>query len=176
MATAKTGYNHNEPVAYIKAETGWLLQPAYFILKPIGENTMKLGLIYATMTGHSRKIARAVEETLGVEAVDIKTNPKLESIDLLFVVGGIYGGAATPELLEFLKHVNSAQVKKAVLLTSSGGKTAKQSDVRAVLTGNGIEVAEEEFTCQGGFLVVGIGHPNKTDLQNAVAFAQQWVA
>ena len=137
---------------------------------------MKIALIYATMTGHSRKIARALQETLGVEAVDIKTNPKLESIDLLFVVGGIYGGTATPELLAYLKQVNSTQVKKAVLLTSSGGKTAKQSDVRALLNENGIEVAAEEFTCQGGILFVGIGHPNKTDLQNAVAFAQQWVA
>jgi flavodoxin len=137
---------------------------------------MNIALIYATMTGHSRKIARALQETLGVEAVDIKTNPKLESIDLLFVVGGIYGGTATPELLAYLKQVNSTQVKKAVLLTSSGGKTAQQNDVRAVLTENGIEVADEEFTCQGGFLFVGLGHPNKTDLQNAVAFAQQWVA
>ena len=137
---------------------------------------MKLGLIYATMTGHSRKIARALGETLGIEAVDIKTNPHLEDIDLLFVVGGIYGGTGSTELLAYLKQVTSAQVKKVVLLTSSGGKTAQQSDVRALLTGNGIEVAEEEFTCQGGFLFVGLGHPNKTDLQNAVAFAQRWVS
>jgi flavodoxin len=137
---------------------------------------MNIALIYATMTGHSRKIARALQETLGSEAVDIKTNPQLEAIDLLFVVGGIYGGTSSPQMLEYLKQVTSSQVKKAVLLTSSGGKTANQSDVRAVLTANGIEVAEEEFTCQGGFLFVGISHPNKTDLQNAVAFAQQWVA
>ena len=135
---------------------------------------MNTGVIYATKTGHSRKIAMGLGEALGIPPMDIKTNPNLENIDLLYIVGGIYGGKSSPELTAFLANVTSAQVKKAVLLTSFGGKTQKQTDVREVLNANGIEVADEEFTCQGSILFVGIGHPNASDLRNAVTFARQW--
>jgi flavodoxin len=137
---------------------------------------MNIGLIYATKTGHSRSIALRLGEALGIQPLDIKNNPKLEEVDLLFIVGGIYGGKSSPELAAYLSNITSTQVKKAVLLTSSGGKTQKQSDVREILRANGVEVADEEFTCQGSILFVGIRHPNSTDLENAVAFVRQWTS
>jgi flavodoxin len=136
-------------------------------------DSMRIGIIYYTKLGHSRKIAQAISQELKIEAQDIRTHPNLDGIDLLYIVSGIYGGKSDPELLKFLSTLDNQQVKKAVLLTSSGGKTIKAVEVRASLSNLDIDVLQEEFTCQGAIFFIGIGHPNKTDLQNAVAFVQQ---
>jgi flavodoxin len=133
---------------------------------------MNNAVIYYTKLGHSKKIAQAVADELGVKARDIREKPEIKDTDLLYIVSGIYGGKSAPELLEFLKSLDSNQIKQTVLLTSSGGKTTHAAEVRSVLTELGIPVAEEEFTCQGAIFFVGLGHPNKTDLQNAIQFAQ----
>lgn len=140
---------------------------------------MNNAVIYYTKLGHSKKIAEAVADELGVKALDIRENPKLDDLDLLYIVSGIYGGVSAPELLRYLKTLDPKQIKKTFLLTSSGGKTTPATNIRTLLTELGIPVAEEEFTCQGAIFFVGLGHPNKTDLQNAVHFtrttSQQYV-
>ena len=133
---------------------------------------MNNAVIYYTKLGHSKKIAQAVADELGVKALDIRENPELEGLDLLYIVSGIYGGVSAPELLSYLKTLDPEQIKKAFLLTSSGGKTTRAAEVRAILTDLGIPAAEEEFTCQGAIFFVGLGHPNKTDLQNAIQFVR----
>jgi len=132
---------------------------------------MRIGLVYATRTGHSKKIALAVAQALQVDAVDIRTKPVLGNIDLLYIVGGIYGGKSSPDLAAFVKTITGQHVKRAVLMTSSGGKTLTQSEIRQILVGSGVQVIEEEFICQGSILFVGVGHPNANDIQNAIAFA-----
>ena len=134
---------------------------------------MNLAVIYYTKLGHSKKIAQAIANELGVKAQDIRDNPELINMDKLYIVSGIYGGKSAPELLEFLENLDGQQIKRAYLLTSSGGKTTRAADVRAVLTEIGIPVAEEEFTCQGAIFLFGMGHPNNTDIQNAIQFVQK---
>ncbi len=132
---------------------------------------MKISIIYYSKLGHSKKIARAIAQELDVQAYDIRENPQLTNVDLLYVVSGIYGGKSAPELLEFLRTLDQ-QVKRAVLLTSSGGKTTRAAEVRTALTELDIPVAEEEFTCQGAIFFFGMGHPDKADLQNAIQFVK----
>ena len=134
---------------------------------------MKMRIIYHSILGHSKKIAQAIAQELQVNAHDIREKPELNNIDLLYIVSGIYGGKSAPELLEFLKSLGSQQIKLAVLLTSSAGKTTPATEVRTALTKLDIPVAEEEFTCQGAILFVGMGHPNKTDIQNALTFVRE---
>jgi flavodoxin len=131
---------------------------------------MKKDILYYSILGHSKKIARAIAKEFQIKAHDIRENPELEDVDLLYIVSGIYGGKSAPELLAFLNTLDNQQVNRAVLLTSSGGKTTRAAEVRAVLTEVGIPVSEQEFTCQGAFLYFGMGHPNKTDIQNALDF------
>jgi len=47
---------------------------------------MKCSIIYYTKTGHSRKIAKAIAQELGIEAQDVKSNPVMKDVDLLFIV------------------------------------------------------------------------------------------
>lgn len=133
---------------------------------------MKNTVVYYTKLGHSKKIAWAVANELGIKAQDIRENPEIKDVDQLYIVSGIYGGVSAPQLLEFLKTLDGQQIKRAYLLTSSGGKTTRAAEVRSVLTELGIPVAEEEFTCQGAIFLFGMGHPNKADIQNAIHFVQ----
>ena len=133
---------------------------------------MKNAVIYYTKLGHSKKIAHAIAQELNIKAKDVRNNPQLNELVRLYIVSGIYGGVSAPELLTYLKTLEPQTVKQAFLLTSSGGKTTPATNVRAVLTEIGIPVAKEEFTCQGAIFLFGLGHPNKVDLQNAIAFVK----
>jgi hypothetical protein len=132
---------------------------------------MKTAIIYSTMTGHSRKIAQAMEKELNIPAYDLSSNPILEGIDQLFIVSGIYGGAPKPELLAYAGSLTPQQVRSVSLITSSVG-LVKQSALRNVLSANGIAVRAEEHTCKGSFLVAAMFRPNQTDLAEAVRFGK----
>lgn len=133
---------------------------------------MKSAIIYATKTGHSRKIAKAIAKEFNIDAYNIKSNPILYKIDNLFIIGGIYGGKSSTDLLNYVKTISKDNVKLAIILTSSASKIAKQKELRELLLHNGIHVYDKEFTCQGKFLFIGIGHPNQNDIQNAIDFVK----
>ena len=129
----------------------------------------KPAIIYATLTGHSEKIAEAMGQALGIKAKNASGRPVLKNADPLYIVGGIYGGKSLPALLRFVKALDAKSVNSAVLVTSSA-RGQKQDRVRALLREKGIEVLDE-FLCPGSFLFLSMGHPNKTDLQEAIDFA-----
>ncbi len=135
---------------------------------------MKAAIIYSTMTGHSKKIALAMSQELGVPAHDIKANPKLESCDLLFIISGIYGGESSQELLEFAKKLDKADVPSAALITSST-RAIQQGSLKDLLTNNGVTVKEEPYNCLGGFLLAKFAHPTKDDIAGAIAYAKKLV-
>lgn len=127
-------------------------------------------IIYASKTGHSKKIAAAIGKALEIIPDNITSNPVIEETDFLFIVGGIYGGGSLPELLTFVQTIEDKKVRKAVLITSCTAKKQGQDSVRSILEDKGITVVDE-ILCQGSFLFVKIGHPNKTDITEAVNFA-----
>jgi flavodoxin len=130
----------------------------------------RVRVIYATKTNHSRKIADAVAAALGVQALNVASHPSFGEADLLFIVGGLYGSDSLPELTEYISGLSSAQVKKAALITSSVSNAKGQDTVRSLLESKGISVIDE-YRCYGAFLFIRLGHPNKTEVQNAADFA-----
>jgi len=130
----------------------------------------KIDVIYATTTKHSKKLAEAIGEALKVEAKNIAENPTLHDIDLLFIVGGIYGGASMPELLAYIKEMDAPALKHAVLVTSCASGKQRQDAVRRILEEKGIKVMDE-FVCKGAILFVSLTHPNCKDLKEAADFA-----
>lgn len=134
---------------------------------------MNTKIVYRTKTGHSRKIANAMAEELKIEAIDAKTDPKLEAVDLLFIVGGIYGGKSNPDLVEFAQTLDREKVKRVALVTSCASRKFFQKEIRSTLVSKGIDVVTEEVVCWGSFLIYGWGHPNKEDYDAAIAFAKK---
>lgn len=127
-------------------------------------------ILYATKTRHSKKLADAIGEALGVSAENVTARPRLSDVDLLFIVGGIYGGESLPSLLDYVRTLDSASVRRAALVTSCASKKNRQDSVRKLLEEKGIAVADE-WICQGSFLFMGLGHPNAAELSEAARFA-----
>lgn len=136
---------------------------------------MNIAIIFRSMTGHSKKIARAIAAELNLVAQNIKAKPDLSDIDLLFIVGGIYSGKSLPDTIEYLKTLTSNNIKKAVLLTSSTSDKSGQEEVRQILSANNIEVSPKEYRCRGNFLFMKLGHPNKSEIAKAVSFAKEFL-
>lgn len=133
----------------------------------------KIAVIYATKTKHSKKLARAIGTALKVESKNITDNPSLQNIDLVFIVGGIYGGVSLPELLEYVRKIEYLP-KYAAIVTSCASGEQKQTEVRSILEEKGIKVIDE-FVCRGGFMFFFINHPNAKDLEDSIYFAEKIV-
>ena len=136
---------------------------------------MEIGLAYATKTNHSMKIAESIADELKIEAKNVKDHPVYSNVDLLILVGGIYGGESLPEMIEYVRTLTPVQVKKVVPVTSCVSKKKYQESVRKELARNDVKIMDE-FICQGNFLFVGMGHPDKKDIADAVAFVKESVA
>ena len=132
---------------------------------------IKTGIVYATKTKHSKKLAEAIGLALNIKAENIASHPNLKDVDLLFIIGGIYGGESTPELIEYVRELNPSVVKSVALVTSCGSGRQKQITVRKILEDNGIRVIDE-FVCKGAILFVSLRHPNDHDIMAAVDFAE----
>jgi flavodoxin len=129
-------------------------------------------VIYGTKTQHSRKIAEAIGRALGVEVKNAEENPPPEESDILYIVGGIYGGSCHPSLIAYAKKLSPALIKKAVLVTSSlSAPHRHQKEIRALLAEKGIEVIDE-LSCTGGLWLIKFGHPSKAEIQSVAASAK----
>ncbi len=133
---------------------------------------MKIRIVYATKTKHSKKLAEAMGERLKITPENIMLKPEPETADLLIIAGGIYGGESRPELLEYVKNLDGASIRSAALLTSCASGKQKQASVRKILEEKGIKVIDE-FICRGGFLFVSARHPDSKDLNAAADFAEK---
>lgn len=136
---------------------------------------MDMGIVYATKTKHSRKLAEAMGQRLKLVPENILQNSDPKGADLLFILGGIYGGESMPELLAYLQKLDAATVKNVVLMTSCASGKQKQVSARKILEDKGINVLDE-FICKGAILFVSLGHPNKKDLTEAANFAEKIIA
>ena len=131
----------------------------------------KTGIVYATRTKHSLKLAEAIGSALNSKPEDIDSAPRFSDLDVLFIVGGIYGGESMPELVEYVRSLDPSVAKSVALVTNCASGRQRQGTVRSILEGNGIAVIDE-FVCKGAILFVALRHPDKKDLANAVDFAK----
>lgn len=129
-----------------------------------------VAVLYATKTQHSKKLAEAVGSALEVKAQNITENPNLADVELLFIVGGIYGGVSLPELLTFVSGMEAPALKRAALITNCASGKQRQDALRKIFEEKGISVIDE-FVCKGAILFVSLPHPDAKDLKNAVEFA-----
>ncbi|MGL5540614.1 MAG: flavodoxin family protein [Erysipelotrichaceae bacterium] len=130
-----------------------------------------IAIIYATKTKHSKKIADAVGDALHVRVANIKEQPDVTKVELLFIVSGIYGGTSLPALLTYINEMKAPQLKRVAIITSCASGTQHQDALRHLLEEKGIEVVEE-LVVKGAFFIVSWRHPNGHDLQQATSFAQ----
>ena len=126
---------------------------------------------YYTKTGNTKKLALAVAQALGVEALPI-SEPVSEAVDLLFLGNSYYAFSIDPEVRDFVRALDPKLVGKLVNFGSAAMLSSTWKKVKAEADRAGILMEEAEFHCRGEFKGFHKGRPNEADLNAAAAFAK----
>ena len=135
---------------------------------------MKIAIRYYTKTGNTKKMAEALSEAVGVEALTVDS-PLTEDVDILFLGSAVYAAGVDAKVKEFIENIN-VNVGKIVNFSSAALIESTYKQVKKIAENNNITMAEEEFHCRGSFKLVHRGRPNNEDLRNLQEFGKKIVS
>lgn len=128
---------------------------------------MNIAIRYLSKLGHTKEIAEAMAEELGIQAVSITEAPHLEeSVDLLFLGGAPYANVMDSLLRTYAKELDPSKVGKVVLFTTSNWSRRTVRSLKKILRAKGIDVADDYFYAHMLKIKPGIAR--------AKAFARGW--
>ena len=132
---------------------------------------MKYAVRYYTKTGNTKRLAEAVAEAIGVEALPI-SEPVDAKVDILFLGNSYYAFSIDPEVRDFIRSLDKEKVGKIANFGSAALLNSTYKKVKAEADKVGIPMVEKEFHCKGEFKGLHKGKPNDEDLAAAAAFAK----
>ena len=132
---------------------------------------MTYAVRYYTQTGNTKRLAEAIADELGVEALPI-TTPIDGKVDVLLLGNSYYAFTIAPEVRDFVSGLNKDQVGKIINFGTAAMMKSTFKKVRAVANTVGIPVLDKEFHCKGEFKGMNKGRPNEEDLKAAREFAR----
>lgn len=133
---------------------------------------MKLAIRYYTRSkkGNTKKLADAVSEALGVEAVEVSTD-LAEPVDRLFLINAMYGANIDGEVKDFLAR-NRERIGQVVNMNTSASGLSTWKTVKKVTDALGVALADKEFHCAASWIFINKGLPSEADFEKAKAFAK----
>ena len=131
---------------------------------------MKAAVRYYTKTGNTKRLAEAVAEAVGTQALPI-SEPVTEPVDVLFLGNSYYAFSIDPEVRSFIRSLDKGKVGKIVNFGSAAMLNSTWKKVKAEADKAGIPMDEREFHCRGEFKGIHKGKPDDADLKAAAAFA-----
>ncbi len=134
---------------------------------------MKFAVRFYTKTGNTEKLARAIAQELGVEALPIR-EPVTEAVDFLFLGNSYYAFTIDPEVRNFVQNLSKDKVGKIVNFGTAAMLNSTYKKVKAEAVKVGIEMDQREFHCRGEFKGLHKGRPDQNDIQSAIEFARQF--
>ena len=140
-----------------------------------GIERMKYAVRYYTKTGNTKKLADAIAETLGVEALPL-SEPVTEPVDILFLGNSYYAFNIDPEVRDFVNSLDKEKVGKIANFGSAAMLNSTYKKIKAEADKVGIPMDSREFHCRGQFKGVHKGRPNEEDLAAAKKFAEGFLA
>ena len=135
---------------------------------------MKIAVRYYTKTGNTQRLAEAIAEAVGVEALPLSA-PIEEPVDILFLGNSYYAFSIDPEVRDFIRRLDKNKVGKLVNFGSAAMLNSTWKKVKAEADKAGIPMEEREFHCKGEFKGLHKGKPDADDLEAAAAFAKEIV-
>ncbi len=132
---------------------------------------MKAAVRYYTKTGNTKKLAEAIADALGVQALPI-TESVSEAVDVLFLGNSYYAFSIDPEVRAFIRSLDKSKIGRIVNFGSAALLNSTYRKVKAEADQAGIPMDEREFHCKGEFKGIHKGRPNAEDLAAAAAFAK----
>ncbi len=132
---------------------------------------MKVAVRYFSRGGNTEKLAKAIGEAVGAEA--LTTDAALtEDVDILFLGSAVYAYGVDDHIKEFINGIN-VRVGKVVNFSTAALVKSTYKQVGAILKEKGIPQAKEEYYCKGAFGPLHKGRPNAKDIQAAADFAKK---
>ncbi|MBP5305428.1 MAG: hypothetical protein J6Z02_06220 [Lachnospiraceae bacterium] len=99
-----------------------------------------------TKAGNTRRIAEAIAEGIGINAVSIKDEPELLNyVDILFLGGAPYANIMAPELRKYAENIKPESVGKVVLFTTSNWSRRTVRALKNIFKEKGIKVEAKYF-------------------------------
>ena len=132
---------------------------------------MKIAVRYYTKTGNTKRLAEAVAQAVGAEALPIST-PVTEPVDILFLGNSYYAFTIDPEVRSFIRSLDKEKVGRIVNFGSAAMLNSTYKKVKAEAEKAGIRMDEREFHCKGEFKGLHKGRPNEADMKAAADFAR----
>ena len=135
---------------------------------------MKIAVRYYTKTGNTKKLAEAIGNAVGAEALPISV-PVTEPVDILFLGNSYYAFSIDPEVRDFVKGLPKYKVGKIVNFGSAAMLNSTYKKVKAEAVNVGIQIDEHEFHCRGEYKGIHKGKPDESDMKAAAEFARKIV-
>ena len=132
---------------------------------------MTCAVRYYTKTGNTRRLAEAVAEAVGAEALPLDA-PIDEPVDILFLGNSYYAFTIDPEVRGFIRTLDRSRVGRIVNFGSAAMLNSTYKKIKAEADKVGIPMDEREFHCKGEFKGLHKGQPNTEDLAAAADFAK----
>ena len=132
---------------------------------------MKIAVRYYTKTGNTKRLAEAVAEAVGTEALPLSSSIE-DPVDILFLGNSYYAFSIDPEVRAFIRQLDKNKVGRIVNFGSAAMLNSTYKKVKAEAAKVGIPVDEREFHCKGEFKGIHKGRPNEEDLRAAAEFAK----
>lgn len=132
---------------------------------------MTFAVRYYTKTGNTRKLAMAIADALGVQALPI-SEPVTEPVDILLLGNSYYAFSIDPEVKAFIRSLDKSKVGRIANFGSAAMLNSTFKKVKAEADKVGIPMVDKEFHCRGEFKGIHKGRPNAEDLEAAAAFAK----
>lgn len=132
---------------------------------------MKVAVRFYTKTGNTKRLAEAVADAVGAEALPLSA-PIEEPVDVLFLGNSYYAFNIDPEVRDFIRSLDKDKVGRIVNFGSAAMLNSTWKKVKAEAEKVGIKMDEREFHCKGEFKGIHKGRPNEKDLAAAADFAK----
>ena len=134
---------------------------------------MKYAVRFYTKTGNTKRLAEAIAEELGIEALPLSA-PITEAVDILFLGNSYYAFTIDPEVRSFIASLSKDKIGKIVNFGSAALLNSTWKKVKAEAEKVGIPMDEKEFHCKGEFKMLHKGKPDANDLRAAREFAASY--
>ena len=107
---------------------------------------MRKAVRYFSRHGHTKKIAEAIAEGAGVQAIYIEDEPELkEEVEILFLGGSPYANIMDRRLRTYAQNLNPDLVERVILFTTSNRSRLTVIALRKILTDKEIKVDPDYF-------------------------------
>lgn len=134
---------------------------------------MKIAVRYFSRGGNTKKLALAIAQAVGVEALDV-SSPLPERVDALFLGSSVYA-AGVDEAVKAFVAANREKIGTLYNFSTAALLPSTYKQMEKIAAENGVKLSDKEFHCRGSFTFMHKGHPNDADCRAAAGFAKSVV-